>query len=85
MVGKSVAVLLPEKSRHGYIKEFLRVRDGGEPRTMEDAVPLTVLHSDGCEVPVELSNFHWWANDTGFYTAIIRDVTERNRHMAKIA
>jgi hypothetical protein len=51
----------------------------GETKLIGKTVEITGLHKEGREFPVELSLAEWKTKDGSFFTAIIRDITERKR------
>ena len=74
VLGRSVAVLLPERHRppHGLALE----------RIPQTAAPANVAHGlrkDGSEFAMELSLTTWTAARRIFRTAVVRDITERQR------
>ena len=80
IVGQSATLLMGEK----YAKKLM---DVGVQKTMADVLPsLTgnVIQAagkrrDGSEFPLEMSGSIWKTGKGFFYTAIIRDITERKR------
>jgi PAS domain S-box-containing protein len=74
-----LTLLIPERYREAHQRGLERVRSGGEPRVIGTAVELHGLRKDGGEFPLELSLTGWKTREGTFYTAIIRDITERKR------
>jgi len=56
----------------------------GEPR-MDRCIESRGQRRDGAIVPIELSLSHWETKGGTFYTAIVRDITERKEYEAKLA
>jgi PAS domain S-box-containing protein len=60
------------------------VKSGGEPHVIGKTVEMEGLRRDGSEFPLELSLTAWKVASGQFYTAIIRDITERKRAEADV-
>jgi PAS domain S-box-containing protein len=69
VVGEPLTLLIP-----GGMAQFLSTRD---PKVIGKTVELVGLRKDGTEFPLELSLAAWENNQQTFFTAIIRDITER--------
>jgi PAS domain S-box-containing protein len=74
-----IARLMPERYRQRHLDGFHRVRNGGERRVIGGTVELHGLTRTGIEFPLELSLSAWDTFEGKFFTAIIRDITERKR------
>ncbi len=79
IMGQSLTLLIPEKFRKQHIEGLRRVVNGGEPHVIGHVVELAGLHKDGHEFPVELSLGKWGEVDRIFFTAILRDISDRKR------
>ncbi len=79
VIGKPVTLLMPERYRDAHHGGFDRVRAGGEPRLLGKTVELHGLTKNGREFPIELSLTTWKAGRDAFFTAIVRNITERKR------
>ena len=77
-LGQPLTLLMPERYRFDYAEEMARLLSG-ESRWVGRSVELAGLRRDGTEVPVELSLSTWTAGQEMFYTAVIRDITERKQ------
>ncbi len=79
LVGTSIDVLVPTRSRdkHAPLREgFVQ---GNRARPMGPGMQLSLQRKDGSEVPVEISLSPLRAGDRDGVVAIVRDVTERLR------
>nr|WP_255429255.1 PAS domain-containing sensor histidine kinase [Ramlibacter albus] len=79
-IGTPLERLLPARARGrhaGHIRDF--VRSGSPSRGMAPQVETTALRSDGTEFPVESTISHTIVDGKPQVTAVLRDVTERNR------
>ncbi len=79
MIGQSLTVLMPERFRNLHSAGLARVVAGGTPHVIGKTVELAGLRKDGSEFPLEFSLAQWQAADGKFFTAIIRDITERKQ------
>ena len=78
-VGRNLTMLLPERYRDAHMAGMERYREAGAPRIIGKTVELEALRKDGSEFPIELSLGTWGPREAPFYSAIIRDITDR-RH-----
>ncbi len=76
-VGKPLIILMPERYRNAHQRGLERVNSTGETRIIGKTVELSGLRKNGIEFPLELSVSTWKIGERRFYTAIIRDITER--------
>lgn len=77
--GRNVVELVPERFREAHGRGLLRVADSGESRLSGRTVEMLALRRDGSELPVELSLARWKAGGEVFFTAMMRDITERRQ------
>ena len=78
-LGKPFFRLSPERHRAEQIARFDKVISGDPADLIGNTVEATGLRKDGGEFPMEVSFSQWTLGGEIFYTAIIRDVTERKR------
>jgi len=74
-----LTILMPERFRNLHREGLARVVAGGVSHVIGKTVELVGLRKDGSEFPLELSLAQWQAADDQFFTAIIRDITERKK------
>ena len=79
IIGQPITVLMPERFRNLHSAGLARVVAGGTPHVIGKTVELAGLRKDGSEFPLEFSLAQWQAAEGQFFTAIIRDITERKR------
>ena len=79
IIGQPLTVLMPERFRSLHSGGLARVVAGGMPHLIGKTVEVAGLRKDGSEFPLELSLAQWQAADGQFFTAIIRDITERKQ------
>ena len=79
VTGKPVAILMPERYRAAHTEGLERMRTGGEPRLIGTTREFEGTRKDGAELPLELSLTTWLTPRGRFYSAIIRDITERKQ------
>jgi PAS domain S-box-containing protein len=77
--GEPLAMIISPRYRDRHHGGMQRVQAGGEANVIGKTVELAGLHRDGREFPLELSLSGWETSAGKFYTAIIRDITERKR------
>ncbi len=73
--GQPLIWLLPLRYRAGHVAGMAQV--DGARRVVGKTVEVEGRHKDGHEFPLELSLAEWQVVDKTFYTAIIRDITDR--------
>jgi PAS domain S-box-containing protein len=79
MVGQSVLSIVPERHRAAHdagMKHFLAT---GEASIIGRSVEYAGLRKDGTEFPLEMSLSSWQTSGGPFFSAILRDITQRKR------
>lgn len=84
LTGKPLTTLMPERFRKNYTKELERFKKDGKHRLMGKTVVTTGLKKDGTEFPFEMSLSSWKSGEETFFTAIIRDLTEKKEAEDKL-
>jgi PAS domain S-box-containing protein len=79
VMGRPLAMLMPERYREAHQRGLERLETMGEPRLIGKTLELHGLRKDGGEFPVELSLAMWMTAEGRFYAGIIRDITERKQ------
>jgi diguanylate cyclase (GGDEF)-like protein/PAS domain S-box-containing protein len=79
LIGEHFSKLIPEGVRSSNRDALLNDLTVGEIFQKRKPIELNGLRKDRSEVPVELSLTRWKNEQGTFYTAIIRDVTERKK------
>jgi len=79
-IGKPLTLIMPERFREAHQKGFARFLATREPHVIGQTIELSGLKKDGAEFPVEISLSTWTTKDGIFFTAILRDITERKRN-----
>jgi PAS domain S-box-containing protein len=77
VIGQPLTNLMPRDYRSEHIDGLKRFQAGGEPHLVGNTVEMKGVRNDGTEFPMELSLAAWEVPEGHFYTAIIRDITER--------
>lgn len=77
-LGQEIAILMPEPYRQRQKSMLSRYLDGGAPRVI-GSVGLEVegQRRDGSVFPIELALGEWQIEGRRFFTAVIRDITQR--------
>ena len=73
-IGQPLSMLIVESD--GEIRRYLA---SGDDQWLGRTIELTGRRLDGDPVPLELSLSTWKSGDAAFYTAVIRDITERRQ------
>jgi PAS domain S-box-containing protein len=80
VVGMSLAeVIVPPSLREQHRAGLARYLATGEARVLGRRVEVTAMRADGAEFPVELAITPTTLDGVPFFTAYIRDITERKR------
>lgn len=77
LIGQMVTTLMPARYHDAHLHGVARLNDGGPAHLLGRMVELVGVR-DGEEFPIELSLSQWRNRGETFYTAIVRDITERS-------
>lgn len=83
VMNQSLTLLMPEKFHAAHqagLNRFLKTR---QANVIGKTVELAAQKKNGIEFPIELSLATWEVRNKTFFTAIIRDISERRRAEAK--
>ncbi|MCR4337214.1 MAG: PAS domain S-box protein [Candidatus Omnitrophica bacterium] len=78
-LGQPLTMIMPERFRQPHQAGLNRFNATGEARVIGKTLQVTGLRKTGEEFPIELSISTWKTHEGNFFTAIIRDVSERER------
>lgn len=79
IIGELITILMPPRFRQAHQEGLKRVVSTGKTKIIGKTVELFGLKRDGSEFPLELSLATWKAKEGQFFTAIVRDATERKK------
>ncbi len=79
IIGAQITCIMPERFQTAHIKAINTLVSSGKKSLIETPIEMVGLRKDGSEFPIEISIADWKTNQEGFYTAIIRDITERKQ------
>ncbi len=79
LIGAPVTEIIPERFHGAHRSGLARYLATGEGRLIGKTALVNGRRRDGSEIPVELSLATWQADGSPYFTAIIRDVSERQR------
>jgi PAS domain S-box-containing protein len=79
LAGRPLTVLVPERFHESTRRGLLRYISIEPAEAFGNVVELIALHKDGHEFPIEISLARWEDGPGRFFTAIVRDITERKR------
>lgn len=75
--GNTINLILPERMRPDAVDGIQRFIEAYESTHINGTVEQTGLRKNGTEFPIEFSLAKWTAQGNNYFTAIIRDITER--------
>ncbi|HZG57317.1 PAS domain S-box protein [Paenibacillus sp.] len=78
-VGQDMEILVPERLKETHRQAVERLRATGQTMAIGRMVELNGLRKDGTEFPAEISLNCWQTDGQYYWSAIIRDTTERKR------
>jgi PAS domain S-box-containing protein len=79
MIGLPLANIMPESYHQAHRQSLAKAAQSQTLSLTGKTVELTARRSDGGEFPIELSVARWQSAQALFFTAIVRDITERKR------
>lgn len=79
VIGQSVSIIIPNSMRAAHTAGINAYNETGVSKMAGNVVELIGLRSDGTELPIEMSIFDLMNGEQRFFTAIIRDISERKR------
>ncbi|MCZ7406428.1 MAG: PAS domain S-box protein, partial [Candidatus Methanoperedens sp.] len=77
VIGKSISHIIPERYKKDHIKKIECASLAGKPGINRKRIESYGLRKGGIEFPVDISMATWKTEEGTFYSAIIRDITER--------
>ncbi len=77
VMGLSLTILMPERYREGHSIGIARANATGQFSLLGKTMELCGLKKDGGEFPLEISVAGWNAGERMFFSAIIRDISNR--------
>jgi diguanylate cyclase (GGDEF)-like protein/PAS domain S-box-containing protein len=83
-IGKPVTIIMPKEFHDDHNMGISRILAGGKPKIIDTMVEVTALNKNGSKFPIELSLSRWETEKGAFFTAVIRDITERKKIEDKI-
>ena len=84
-VGQKLTLIIPSSQRAAHTAGLARLAAGGRPRIIGQPVRFTAIRAGGSEVPVELRITTSEAAGSRHYTAVVTDLSERDRNEEKAA
>ncbi|MBF0271488.1 MAG: PAS domain S-box protein [Magnetococcales bacterium] len=85
ILGKKLTPLIPQRHAEGHRKGFQRFLEQGASPLLGQTTEMSGLRQDGSEFPLEMSLNSWThADGTRFFSAVIRDITERKQTEAML-
>lgn len=84
-VGHKLTMIIPPEQRPAHTAALTRLAAGGKPRIIGQPVRFMALRADGAEIPVEVRITTAEAAGSRQYTAVVRDLSDRDRYQEKAA
>ena len=78
-IGKLLTMIMPERVRQVHQDSIWQFLSTGQSSVIDKTIEMVGLRRDGIEFPLERSLAHWQSNGETFFTAIIRDISERKQ------
>ncbi len=78
-IGQDMEIIVPERLKKKYRRGVEGLRATGQSMAIGRMVELSGLRKDGTEFPSEISLNCWQTNGENYWSAIIRDITERKK------
>jgi PAS domain S-box-containing protein len=85
IIGTNLTHIMPERVRDSYQHMMQRFEATRQLKIMGKSVEMVGLRADGSEFPMELTLSAWEVRGDLFFTAIVRDITERKQAAAALA
>jgi PAS domain S-box-containing protein len=77
--GELLELLMPEQYKHAHKLGFERYLATGESHLIGKTIEIQARKKSGVEFPIDISIATWRTGRGAFFTAIVRDITERKR------
>jgi PAS domain S-box-containing protein len=84
-VGQNVTMLVPGPQRAAEVAALRRLAAGGKPRLIGQTARRAAVRADGTTFPVEITITSTVGLEAGGYTAVVRDLSERDQYEEKAA
>jgi PAS domain S-box-containing protein len=79
VIGKPITRIMPERLQDTHISSLKSITSGGKLRIISKTVEVIGLRKNKSEFPLELSMAKWKTGEGVFFTAVIRDISERKQ------
>ncbi|MBN8482590.1 MAG: PAS domain S-box protein [Xanthomonadales bacterium] len=83
-VGRPLSILIPARHRRAHLAAIARAREAGPAGIAAQPVELLAVRGDGTEFPIELLLSVWENDGQLYFTAFVRDITERRRQQSML-
>jgi PAS domain S-box-containing protein len=79
MLGRSIEILMPERFRKAHIERLAKLKENQSAPTIGRVIESEGLRKDGSIFPAEYSVSSWQTKAGKYFTALVRDITERKK------
>lgn len=79
LTGKNLTILMPDEFKKHYLMQLKEYKKTGKHKLLGKTVQTTGLKKDGTTFPFEMSLSAWKSDVTTYFSAIIRDISERRK------
>lgn len=84
VLGKPLTLLMPQRFKEDHIRGFSGVAAGGQTHLIGKTVEVAGIRKSGEEIPIELSLAKWEIGEELYFSALIRDISERKLAEAEL-
>lgn len=79
VIGQSLTIMMPERFRAAHRAGLERILTSDSPKTLGATIELSGLHCNGSEFPIEILLSVWTSDGDTFFTAFVRDISNRKQ------
>ena len=77
ILNKNLSKIMPAKYRERHNNRIKELKEGKEQKLLGKTIEITAINKQEKEFPIELSLSCWKSDNKKYYTAFIRDITDR--------
>ncbi|MBF0382884.1 MAG: PAS domain S-box protein [Magnetococcales bacterium] len=77
IIGKPLTILIPQRYKDAHNRAIAKIHSTEQTRFVGNTVELPGLRKNGDEIPLEISLSSWKVNSNIYFSAVIRDISDR--------